>query len=64
MARYRNIPIIGVTATEVKGDREKARTCGLDEFTVKPLNNEVIRKYIEDLMDPVAAGKRRRSYAS
>jgi CheY-like chemotaxis protein len=64
MFRYRTIPIIGVTATEEKGDREKARECGLDEFTVKPLNNEVTRKYIEDLMDPVAASKRKRTYGS
>ncbi|KAA8908817.1 hypothetical protein FN846DRAFT_918415 [Sphaerosporella brunnea] len=61
MLRFRNIPIIGLTAVEEKGDRERAKECGIDEFAVKPLNNEITRKYIEDLMDPVAVGKRRLS---
>jgi hypothetical protein len=53
-----------VTATEESGDRERAKECGLDEFTVKPLNKEVTRKHIEDLMDPVAVRKRRQSAVS
>jgi len=59
MARWKNLPIIGVTATEESGFREKAKEYGLNEFTVKPLNNEVTRKFIEGMMDPVAVGKRR-----
>ena len=57
-ARWKNIPIIGVTATEFRGDREKAKEFGLNEFTVKPLSNEVTKGFIEDMMDPVAVGKR------
>lgn len=59
MVRWKNLPIIGVTATEELGDREKAKEYGLTDFTVKPLNNEITRKFIEEIMDPVAVVKRR-----
>lgn len=61
MKRWKNLPIIGITATEGAGDREKAKACGLDKFTVKPLSKDATRGFIEDLMDPVAVGKRRAS---
>ena len=61
MKRWRDLPIIGITATEGPDDREKSKACGLDEFVIKPLSSEVTKGFIEDLMDPAAVGKRRGS---
>ncbi|KAI5785262.1 hypothetical protein FPQ18DRAFT_394847 [Pyronema domesticum] len=52
--KWKNLPIIGVTATEGPGDRDKAKFCGLDEFLVKPLTNDGTKEIIQKFMDPVS----------
>ena len=37
-ARYRDVPIIMVTALNEEGDLERARECGADEYISKPVN--------------------------
>ncbi|KAF8248261.1 hypothetical protein K440DRAFT_642724 [Wilcoxina mikolae CBS 423.85] len=57
--RWNNLPIVGITATEAVGDREKADQCGLNEFLSKPMTSEGIREVVERFMHPVMVGKRR-----
>lgn len=64
MKTWRSIPIIGVTATEQAGDRERALDVGLDEYVLKPLTDEDLEGIIERVMDPIALGVRRRSASS
>ncbi|KAI5817187.1 hypothetical protein BZA77DRAFT_367265 [Pyronema omphalodes] len=57
--KWKHLPIIGVTATDGPGDRDKAKSCGLNEFLVKPLTNDGTKEIIQKFMDPVSLGKRR-----
>ncbi|KAF8524788.1 hypothetical protein BDD12DRAFT_870961 [Trichophaea hybrida] len=59
--RWNNLPIVGITATETVGDREKADQCGLNEFLNKPMTSEGIREVIERFIHPMMVGKRRAS---
>lgn len=52
LAGYENVPIIGVTAGNVLGEREKCIDCGMDDFLPKPLRQsqleEMLRKHLDD----------------
>ena len=47
---YENIPIIGVTAGNVLGEKEKCMEAGMNDFLPKPLRQadllEILKKYI------------------
>ncbi|WP_374445284.1 response regulator [Epilithonimonas sp.] len=47
---YAKVPIIGVTAGNVLGEKEKCIECGMDDFLAKPLRQaqleEILRKYL------------------
>jgi CheY-like chemotaxis protein len=47
-----HLPIIAMTAHAMKGDRERALACGMDEYITKPLDS----KHLCDTVERVAAG--------
>ena len=47
MAASVRLPIIGLTASALKGDREICITAGMDDYLVKPFRREALRQLIE-----------------
>lgn len=48
--RYRDIPIVMVTALNEAGDMERARECGTDDFLSKPVNKIELLNRVENLL--------------
>ncbi|MBN2447998.1 MAG: response regulator [Phycisphaerae bacterium] len=49
-ARYRDVPIVMVTALNEVGDVERARECGADEFITKPVNKIELLELVRNLL--------------
>jgi CheY-like chemotaxis protein len=50
------LPIIALTAANVKGEREKCLAAGMDDFVVKPFVEETIALAFEKWLTPAARG--------
>ncbi len=48
--RYRDIPIIMVTALNELGDVERARECGAEDFLSKPVNKTQLLERVQNLL--------------
>ena len=48
--RYRDIPIVMITALNEVGDQERARECGADDFLCKPVNKLELLKRVRGLL--------------
>ena len=48
--RYRDIPIVMITALNEVGDQERARECGADDFLCKPVNKLELIKRVRGLL--------------
>ncbi len=48
--RYRDIPIIMITALNEVGDWERARECGADDFLSKPVNKIELLARVQNLL--------------
>lgn len=57
LVAFKNVPIVAVTATEMRGDRDRAREVGMNDFTLKPLHNDTLKQIMETLLDPNAKKK-------
>jgi len=48
--RFKDIPVIAVTAFAMKGDEDKVREAGCDDFIIKPISSvtflNVVQKYL------------------
>jgi len=48
--RYRDVPIIMITALNESGDMERARECGCDDFLSKPVNKIELLARVQNLL--------------
>jgi CheY-like chemotaxis protein len=44
--RFRNLPVVAVTASAMLGDRERAIAAGFDSYIAKPINLGEVRKQV------------------
>jgi PAS domain S-box-containing protein len=49
----RRVPIIALTAGNVKGEKEKCLEAGMDDFVAKPFVEDTIIRLFKDWLDPV-----------
>lgn len=50
--RSADIPIIALTALAMRGDEERARKAGCDEYLAKPCRPETIRQTVRRFLEP------------
>ncbi|GAB1266825.1 hypothetical protein NBRC116493_00780 [Aurantivibrio infirmus] len=53
--RYKNIPIIALTANAVLGEREKCINAGMNEYIPKPINSDSLIKLIRQFLPSMIA---------
>jgi CheY-like chemotaxis protein len=51
-AHTRSIPIVAVTAYAMKGDEDKARDAGCDDYLVKPIDKRLLRGVVKNYLGP------------
>jgi CheY-like chemotaxis protein len=49
--RFRNVPILALTASAMRGDRERALSAGFTEYVTKPINLGFLRRELARLLD-------------
>ena len=49
-AALRSIPVIALTAHAMRGDAEKARDCGCDDYLSKPLDEDLLFEKIKQFL--------------
>jgi len=54
-AGLRSIPIIALTAHAMRGDAERARECGCDDYLSKPLDEDLLFEKLAQFLGEVTA---------
>ena len=49
--RFRDIPLVAVTAHSMRGDQDKAMAAGCDVFVTKPINGEELLALVDRLLE-------------
>lgn len=50
--RFLHIPVVALTASAMKGDRERALAAGFDEYVTKPIRAATLRMQVRSLLRP------------
>jgi len=53
-ARWRDLPVIAMTASAIVGDREKALAAGMNDHIVKPIDVDQMYTTLERWLHPAA----------
>jgi len=53
--RFRDLPIVALTASAMRGDREKILEAGFTEYLAKPASPETLRETVARLLRPGGA---------
>ena len=48
--KFKNVPIIAVTALAMKGDKERIMAAGFDKYVSKPLNVKEFKELVKSLL--------------
>ena len=54
--RFLRIPVVALTASAMKGERERALAAGFDEYITKPIRAAALRAHIRRFLRPQGAG--------
>ncbi len=57
--RFRQLPIIALTAQAMSGDRERSRSAGMNDHLTRPLNLQILQDALVRWMPMTAVGERR-----
>lgn len=57
--RFRNTPIVALTASAMQGDRERALAAGFSSYITKPIDLTVLRSEMERLIGRAEEGETR-----
>ncbi len=57
--RFLSIPIVALTASAMKDDRERAIAAGFDEYITKPIRAATLRMHVRSLLRPASLQMRR-----
>jgi CheY-like chemotaxis protein len=49
--KLRHIPVIAATASAMKGDRETILAHGFDGYVSKPIDDELLKKILREVLD-------------
>ena len=50
-ARLKHIPVIGLSAHAMSGDRQKALTCGCNDYLTKPLDDDLLMEKLNLILE-------------
>jgi CheY-like chemotaxis protein len=53
-----HVPIVGVTAHALKGDRERCLECGMDDYLPKPVSPRALMAKLERWLGPSGAAEK------
>jgi CheY-like chemotaxis protein len=54
-ARFRNLPVLALTASAMRGDRERIMDAGFTDYLAKPAGPEVLRETVARMLRESAA---------
>jgi two-component system cell cycle response regulator DivK len=62
-ARFENLPVLALTASAMRGDRERIMEAGFTDYLAKPAGPEVLRETVARMLGDAAADLKREQSA-